>query len=466
MSSSTVSSLLNVGATGLRAQSVAVNVTSQNLTNVQTEGYTRRNVLMDPLQGPPDGGGGVIARGSLRIVDQYVERRWLGAISEKAGAEASLQLSSRIDEVLSDSSGNVGQALDAFRAAVRDVSVNPSDTGARQVMLSRADRVASTFRDAETRIEESRDEADRRMTDAIAQANAIATEISQLSQQISRSEASGNEASDLRDRRDQRIRELGKIVPITAVTAEQGRITVLLAGREPIIAADGTIAPLKAVPDATTGRIRVERTAAGAPMDVTSWLNGAGSLGGLVEARDGALASAQTSLDQLAFDFANAYNTVQTAGFGLDGVSGRKLFDVSATATGAAASIALSVDVAGFPDRIGAASTAATVPGDNRNALDLAALETATVMSGGETVDGALGSLITSGGLSVQAARDEVDARSAVEAQAKSARDSISGVNSDDEMVALTQYQRAYEAATKVVQTADEMLQTLLQLKR
>jgi flagellar hook-associated protein 1 FlgK len=87
-------------------------------------------------------------------------------------------------------------------------------------------------------------------------------------------------------------------------------------------------------------------------------------------------------------------------------------------------------------------------------------------MSGGETVDGALGALITSGGLSVQAARDEVDARSAVEAQAKSARDSISGVNSDDEMVALTQYQRAYEAATKVVQTADEMLQTLLQLKR
>ena len=99
-------------------------------------------------------------------------------------------------------------------------------------------------------------------------------------------------------------------------------------------------------------------------------------------------------------------------------------------------------------------------------ATALASLETATVMSGGETVDGALGALITSGGLSVQAARDEVDARSAVEAQAKSARDSISGVNSDDEMVALTQYQRAYEAATKVVQTADEMLQTLLQLKR
>jgi flagellar hook-associated protein 1 FlgK len=254
-------------------------------------------------------------------------------------------------------------------------------------------------------------------------------------------------------------------LPITQIDGERGSVSILLDGGTALVRAEGGTSPLGTSTDPTTGLVRVTRNVSGLDEDITARLRG-GSIGGLLAARDGALADALSDLDQLAFDVAGAYSAAHSAGFGLDGVAGRRLFEAGATATGAALAFVVSTDVAGQPDRLAAASDPTLVAGDNRNALALTALSSTRFTTSGRTASEALSDLVASVGRAVDGADRDATLLESARSQAWSVRESISGVNSDDEMIALTQYQRAYEASLKVVQTADEMLQELLQMKR
>jgi flagellar hook-associated protein 1 FlgK len=299
----------------------------------------------------------------------------------------------------------------------------------------------------------------------VSRANALIGEIDQIQTAMKKAEIGGDEASDLRDQRDQRIRELAGLLPITQIDGERGSVSILLDGGTALVRAEGGTSPLGTSTDPTTGLVRVTRNVSGLDEDITARLRG-GSIGGLLAARDGALADALSDLDQLAFDVAGAYSAAHSAGFGLDGVAGRRLFEAGATATGAALAFVVSTDVAGQPDRLAAASDPTLVAGDNRNALALTALSSTRFTTSGRTASEALSDLVASVGRAVDGADRDATLLESARSQAWSVRESISGVNSDDEMIALTQYQRAYEASLKVVQTADEMLQELLQMKR
>jgi flagellar hook-associated protein 1 len=151
------------------------------------------------------------------------------------------------------------------------------------------------------------------------------------------------------------------------------------------------------------------------------------------------------------------------AGFGSDGSTGNNLFDIPATATGAARAISLSVDVAGHPERVAAASSAATTPGGSDNAAALSGLSTQAIASGNtETASDAYGDLVGNVGELRASSQRNVTTQTAVQQQAQTMQQSLSGVSLDDEMVALTKYQNAYGAASKVLNTVDQMMSDLM----
>ncbi|HTA91970.1 MAG TPA: flagellar basal body rod C-terminal domain-containing protein, partial [Polyangiaceae bacterium] len=196
--------------------------------------------------------------------------------------------------------------------------------------------------------------------------------------------------------------------------------------------------------------------------DVTQYLTG-GSLAGIKQARDGDIASVSAQLDQFAFDVASAVNTQHAAGYGSDGSTGNNLFDIPPTATGAARAISLSADVAGHPERVAAASSAATTPGGSDNAAALSGLSTQTIASGNtETASDAYGDLVGNVGELRASSQRNVTTQTAVQQQAQTMQQSLSGVSLDDEMVALTKYQNAYGAASKVLNTVDQMMSDLM----
>ena len=195
--------------------------------------------------------------------------------------------------------------------------------------------------------------------------------------------------------------------------------------------------------------------------EVTSRID-TGTLGGLREARDVDLAKTMASLDSYAFDVSNAFNAVHTTGFGQDGQTGRPLFTVPSAQTGAASTMALEASLAGHPERVGASAATSDLPGGNTIALKLAQLADTTAF-GGSTLADRFAAMAMDIGLRKGNADGELELRTDTLAVADSLADAANGVSIDEEMVDLTRYQRAFEASSKVLRTADELLRTLLE---
>jgi flagellar hook-associated protein 1 FlgK len=195
---------------------------------------------------------------------------------------------------------------------------------------------------------------------------------------------------------------------------------------------------------------------------VTRVLTG-GELAGIRDARDVDAVAVLDRLDQLAFDVASAVNAQHSAGFGLDGVAGRNLFSVSATVSGAARSLALDPTMVDNPNAVAAAAAAADLPGGSDNALALSGLSTQKLATGGtRTASEGYSDLVGDLGMRKQNAAMDAQTKTAIQSQVLAMREETSGVSLDEEMVQLTKFQRAYEAAARVLTTADELMAELI----
>ena len=152
---------------------------------------------------------------------------------------------------------------------------------------------------------------------------------------------------------------------------------------------------------------------------------------------------------------------MHVAGVGTDGASGRPLFAVSATKAGAASTLAIDPGVAGHPERVAAAGSVAELPGGNSGALALAALAESDSF-GGTTITNRFASLASDVGARKLNAESEKSLRDDTLSLATTMSQSASGVSLDEEMIDMSKYQRAFEAASKVLQTANELLANFL----
>lgn len=456
-------SVLNSGATGMRSAQFGISVRSTNATNAATEGYSRRLAHADDL-GPYAEGSR--AAGFRRVVDPFIEQRLLGARSLQGEASARSEALAALDSVLAEEPGSIGDTLNKFHSALADFANSPDSMASRGILLEQAELVATSFRDAGERINYSIAEANSRIETSVEKLNAKLHSIADLNKQISRVENTPEvEASDLRDRRDKLIREVADIVPVKVMEEGDGRVSVMLSGSRTLVASSGEVTELVTT-RGNDGEVRIQRTTAGAKEDVTGLMT-SGSIGGLISARNGGFQTAKTAIDQLAYDVANAYNVVHSNGVGLDGGTGRLLFGAPTSVDGAAAAMRVSSDVAGAPERLAGALDTLSLPGDNRVASQLVALRDAPVASGGTAkIIDAFSTIVASVGSDIRSANLQTEHASSVVDQVGALRDSVSGVSTDEEMVAIMQYQRAYEASLQVIRTADAMLEELVNMRR
>jgi flagellar hook-associated protein 1 FlgK len=205
--------------------------------------------------------------------------------------------------------------------------------------------------------------------------------------------------------------------------------------------------------DATTGLKHINN----GQVDVTADFTG-GSLGGTLQARDQDLPSLLSSLDTLAFNLAGALNTAHSDGFDLNGNTGTNLFVPPAQVSGAARNLQLQIT---DPSQLAASSDAN--PGGNGNLTALLAVADTPVVNG-QTPGGYYSNLVFQTGNMVAKATSAQTASQPMLQQLQSQRDAISGVSLDEEATSLIQYQRAFQAAARVVNTIDECLQTALQI--
>lgn len=462
-----LNALLNTARDALQAQTYGVSVTSQNINNANTPGYVRREAILETRIFGRETYGSVGIQGLSRSTDRFLEARHFSAVGMSSSSQTRDFQLAKLEAVFGDlGQTGVSDALAKIQDAFTKVSANPSDQAARQAVLDSLEGFSNRVRDAANYIAQQRSDTLTEMQSVVGDVNQRAGEIASLNREIIQAEAQGKDAADLKDKRNQVLLGLAPLVDLNVVEGADGGILVQAAGATLV---EGATSRLLSVSLGTNGeaRIRVQRSDGASATDITNGLSG-GKLAGLKEVRDVDLAQVAAQLDRFAYQVGSALNAQHAAGFGLDGSTGTQLF--SFTTPGVppeGAARGMTVNAALTTNNIAASSTSGGVPGNSTNALSmLSVFENPITGLGNRTATEAYGDIVGDVGLRRQSATRELAVRDAMEQQASQMRESVSGVSLDEEMVNLTKYQRAYQAASRVLTTADELLQELLSIKR
>jgi flagellar hook-associated protein 1 len=447
-------SLLDVGAAGIAAQNAGVAVATNNVANASTAGYSRETIDFNPLIGPPTLGG-AIAGDPTRVASELLAGRM-------RSASGSLSMSTQSSSALSDLEDSMtsGPTIDTQLAAlfgnIAQANASPTSPVARAAVVQSIRDVATSVHAEATAVAQAQAQANQRISDNVAQASKLAAQLAALNKQVVQS---GDPAAA--DQRDQVAQQLAGLVGGTARVDSDGEMRFVLDGGAVLV--DGThAATLQTKPDATTGFADVQVVDGNVTRDVTHQIGG-GSVGADLAFRDGTAATAASQLDQLAYDIANGFNGVSTQNAALDGTTGHAMFVAPAQVQGAAAALAIDPTLDGDPSKLALAG-AGQPAGDNTGGLALFALASQTVASGGtKTLTDASLDILGNVGQSVASAKDDVTRDQTVNDNLSQLQDSLSGVDTNEELTNLARFQNTSAAMTKFVSTINDMLTNLIQ---
>jgi len=459
---SSLFSSLTAAARALDAQRFGLDVTGQNIANVNTPGYTRR--VIDMAAVPPESsrtagrGVDVVAVRSAR--DLMIERRLQQEVPAERREAALADVLGVVEVALGKPGESIDAALDRFFDSFANLSQSPSSSVARQEVLLQAESLADTFRDMAERIAIAQRDTDAQVVSAAQDVNALATQIAKINETIARTGESAGGILTLQDEQSVLVRQLSEIVDIDVLQRADGGVDITIGnGRALVIGENGY--------QVQTSVVAGVNHIFAAGVDITAELS-AGKIGGLIYARDVLLPGYQTDLDTLAYEVANNVNALHAAGVGGDGLTGRNLFSFTPAivgSAGAAGAIGVDPAVAGSPDHVAAAGPGAPV-GDNTTARDIAALRHARVVGGTATFHDTWGQLVYRVGRDSQTAKNEQQSRDEIVTQVDALRDQVSGISLDEEAVNLVKFQKAYEANARFFRAIDSTLDTLLGILR
>ncbi len=469
---------LNLGSSSLATQRQGVEVAGHNLANVNNPAYARQRLQIQTAPtvsswiGPQGTGADAVAIVQLRST--LLDRQITGEASVRGSLEAqqsALQyaqadLGQQIDRLASGAEGaaaaqgvggahSVADGLADFFNGFQSLSNNASSQAERQVVLQKAADLASQFNQIDRRLGEVTGVLNDSVVADVDSANTLLSDIAKLNDRIATTELTETgAANDLRDLRQQKIEALAKLVKVDVTTGANGAADIAIAGTTMV--SGNQVADTLEAYDAGGGQILVRAATTGTPLALTG-----GRIEGTIDARDGAVATLRGSMNSLATLLISEVNTVHAAGFSLTGSTGAPFFTGSN-----AADIAVNGALSANPSLLQAAGVAGAA-GDNQTALALGQLAAKTHAGlNGQTFSQHYAKTVAVLGQSLSSLNTQMNDQQVVEAMLTRQRDSVSGVSLDEEMTDLTKYQQAFVASAKLITTVDEMLDTVLSLKR
>lgn len=457
-----LTALLSMSQNALEANQAAIDITSNNVANQNTPGYTRQVATWQESDSISLSGGTSVSGGASvtavsqrdRVLDQRVEQQTQTQASTGAESTALGQLQAVFGlsaTSTSASSTTIGSDVDAFFNSLSTLQASPSDNSARQGVLSAAAALASDLNSASSQLSAQTNSLNQQAVSVVGQVNSLTASIAVLNKQITSTSPTGD-AGTLEDERQQDLTQLSQLVGFNQTRTENNGISLSTANGAPLVIEGQSFALGTTM---SAGNIAV--TAANG-QDITSGISG-GQLGGTLEARDGALATAATALDTLAYAIGSAVNAQNAAGVDANGNPGGAIFTLPASSVGAAAAIALATT---DPNAIAAAAVGEGSSGGT-NATALSALGQAALVDG-QTASTFFASFLTQVGSAAASATNNNTVQQASLTQLTTQQSSLSGVSLDEEAANLTQYQRSYEAAAKVFSIVDQLLASALNL--
>ncbi len=458
---------LNTASTALWAAQRGLDVTGQNIANVNTAGYSRQRVDLSAMGGTAVPAvhsvstavdGGVDAGKVRRVRDALLEARAQLETSTTSRLAAESAALSDIEGAFREPGDNgIQHMLSEVWAGFAELADSPLTRAARSQVLERLDVLADGIRATRASLDQQWDQTRDGVQALVADVNTAAASVAELNGAIRQATLSGLPVNELSDRRDALVIALSTSIGATGVPRADGVVDVTVGGTS-LVAGSTSTAVRLAGSDSADGVTADPPRLVTAPGGTT--LRTGGTAAGQLTALTQTVPAYRNDLDTFARSVATAFNTAHTAGYDLDGAPGRPLFDDGAGGTAITAATLTLRPLT--PEQVAAARTAPagaggapSSDGDNADAVSQLSLAT-----GG--LDATYRRLVVALGVQSSVAASKVEVQSVVAAQVDAARESVSGVSLDEEMTNMLSFQHAYSAAARMVSAIDQALDTLI----
>ena len=455
--------LLTVGQTALMTQQKAIDITSNNIANVNTPGYSRQRLNMEQNEPIRSDGGqfstGVRANRKIqRIYDRFINAQINGENQELGRWQSQKEILEKAELMFEDASGyGLNGAMSHFWASWQSLTNNPSGRVERISLLTASQDLAETFNKLNYDLTQLQKDADISITGTVEQINPITEQIAELNLKIEEAEGSGHNANDYRDKRELLSKELSNLIDTQSFEDGDGYLHIYTANGKTLV--DRSFSWNLTTKDDGTGKEGVYWVNnQGSEEEITSAITG-GKLKGWIEARDTIVPDYLNRLDTLSNELINQVNSQHRLGFSQDGSTTNQDFFSGNDASDISVATAIEADVG----LIAAASTSAGAPGDESNAILIANLQHSLAMSG-STFNDYYNSIVSDLGSDVAQATVYHAHQETILLSLDNYREEVSGVSLDEEMVHLVQFQSAYQAAAKIITTVDDMLDSLMSI--
>lgn len=458
---------LNTALTSLWAQRRGLDVTGQNIANVNTEGYSRQRVDMKSI-GPnavpaifstsPNIGGGVNADQIARIRDMFLETRahtehaTLSRLTEQDATLTQVQQAFR-----EPGDSGLQSMLGDMWAGWSDLANQPSDLAARSQLLQQVQTVTTGLRSTRAALDQQWTASQQGLVTLVAEVNNAASAVADLNQGIQRAQQNGLPANELIDKRDALVVKLADQIGATTRPGDDGMLNVYVSGTPLVFGTSATalhVVGALTPDDVATQPPRIEPVSGNYPVSV------GGTAQGRVAALNDILPTYRNRLDATAANLAAALNAGQAAGYDLNGNPGAALLS-SGPAGGPVTAANITVAITD-PRELAASSVAPPPPpaqptfdGTNADKISQLSLDPAGATAGYRQ-------LIVDLGVQGQSVTRSLDIQNVISTQVDASREASAGVNLDEEMANMVAYQHAYEAASRMVSAIDQTLDTLI----
>ncbi len=462
---------MDIGKRSMMNSQSALQTVAHNIANKTTEGYSRQRldqVTAQPItEGRLQMGQGARAASISRINNPALDKQ-LQIESGKMGfVDAKAEAVGRVEQVFNEQQNKgLNQYISDFFNSFRELANNPESLTTRTLVKEAGDALASDFKRVTNQLSDIQKDIDGQVEMNVNEINNMVKEIAELNEKVATVEIQGVAANDQRDRRDLLLKKLNEKMDIKFAEGDQGMVTVTAAGNAMLVSGYDHM-QLETSKDPQTDRTQIffKETSNGTPYNITGRIR-SGALGGILGVRDTVVEDLQSRVNELAQAVGNEVNSAHAQGLDRKSKPGGNFFEIERGATSVAGGLKVADEIA---DDVGRIASAAhdKAPGDNTVAHVIGNIQFKAIMDDGNgTIDDFYASQIGSVGVLANHVNEDRKSQQGVVQQLGILRDSVSGVSLDEETVKMIEYQKAFDASARLIRTADEMFDTVLNLKR
>ncbi len=444
----------------LLTHSQVMEITEHNVANASTPGYRRQSAILTAATPTPivasEHGLGAGQRGSGVTIERiqrfnlsFFDGRYRAVTADQNNWQSQSEILNQLEPMMAETTEDgLLPKLDQFWTDWSSITSDPTATGLRTVLLEDAASLSLAFNRRANQIMQLRSDQNLAISSQVEEVNTLAGNIADLNAEIMKVLSVGEQPNDLMDKRDLAIDRLSELTGAVSFDQKNGDVLVSVGGH--ILVTGNEAIQLHTQPNATDTSINDIYWADGQQMIPTN-----GSLKGVLHVRDTILTGQLSGLNTLAAGLINQVNAIHTTGYGLNNATGLDFFSGTDALS---ISVNTSLDAASV-----ASSSALDQPGNSNIAAQIAGLKTVKGMKGNTvTLNEFYNAQVTDLGAVIKRATDSARQQGLVSQALGDQRESVAGVNLDEEAANMAKAQKAYQAAARIMTAYDDLLDLVI----